>query len=647
MHVKDAATFDGVFSKGPVWDKQVSGGSTVVPETDDFSRFTTEVVNEVHDFDEYEMRGGMAATSSKPLLTAPDHRCGPVAMSIGGQELDFYETRGGLAEKFGTVPALDLDAYEVRGGMASTLSWQLSAVPELQREAPEVRVGDQELDFYETRGGIAEKFSTAANASDFDAYEVRGGMAAKLAWQLKSTLHHSNEVPTTSVGGQELDFFETRGGMVEKFAMAAQIAELDAYEVRGGMATKLGWQLRQALQQPAALSAVSEGGQQLDFYEMRGGMAEKLFAKREVCDFDEYEMRGGMAAKASKQVLVAPSQRCWTPSIHIGGQDLDFYETRGGMAAKFLTEQADSVDGYEARGGMAAKSSQQLLPAPAAPREPLPVCVGGQELDFYETRGGMAEHFGGIAEVCKLDAYEVRGGMAAALSSHLVKAPERHQGSPPAHMSYPELDFYEARGGMAVKFYAEVGTLQEEACKADLYELRGGMAEMMWPQLPDTPDTDMPEHDIDEEVVHVGDRELDLYEMRGGMADFFRRAAKVSGPDAYELRGGMASRYAGQLLPSPPQCGLVPGLAADGHGLDFYEIRGGMAEQLLKQMEATGTDEYEARGSLANQTSPKPPVLQVKPGVASSAEDKDDEYEARGGQGAEPHSLLPSVCQIA
>jgi len=629
--VRDAAEFDMGFSKGLAWDKQVSAGTTVVPEGDDFSRFTTEVPNEVCSFDEYETRGGMAETTAKQLLPVPEEQGEPLAMSVGGRELDSYEMRGGLADKFWTTQVSGFDAYEVRGGMAAKQSQELVVAPGVQTQVPAVSVGGQELDFYETRGGMAEMFCAAREAGDFDAYEVRGGMAAKLAWQLKSALDQRQEVPSVLVGGQELDFFEARGGMAQKLARIAQATEPDAYEVRGGMAAKLGWQLRQAPQQCAATTTVRVGGQELDFYEARGGMAE-MFSSQQDDSIDEYEARGGMAAVSSKQLLPAPAVPREPLAVSVGGQELDFYETRGGIVEKFgVAVEAVELDAYEVRGGMAVAMSSHLMKAPEPSPGQTSVYMGGQELDFYEVRGGMAGKFH-IEEAPVLDPYEARGGMAASLSSQLPKAPEQCLEVMVLQLGNSELDFYETRGGMA-------GLFREKACEADAYEVRGGMAEKMWPRLVEG---SKPKMDV--ETLQVGDMELDFYEMRGGMTEYLRRAAEASVPDAYELRGGLAARYAGQLLQAPPQ--LEPALGADGC-MDFYELRGGMAEHLLREAEAMDADEYEARGGLAEQTSPKLPVFRTELGAPHGAADEGDEYEARGGQGAALHELLPSVCSIA
>jgi len=136
------------------FDKQISAGSTVIPDTDDFARASSAdqdvdacMGDEV---DVYEAKGGMvdrlAWQLPKPAEAWRKYAMAP--MFLGSQEVDFYESRGGLSEQLRLCPAMD--EYECRGGLAAEAQCRLPQGCAAQC-LPRASEGDE----YEMRGGMA------------------------------------------------------------------------------------------------------------------------------------------------------------------------------------------------------------------------------------------------------------------------------------------------------------------------------------------------------------------------------------------------------------------------------------------------------------------------------------------------------------
>jgi len=271
----------------------------------------------------------MAAALSSNLVKAPEHWQGRESLRMGGEDLDFYETRGGMARMFHVDEACELDPYEMRGGMAINATVQLPKAPEHNLEFLELRFDKEGLDFYEARGGMA---GMVREEAEVDVFEIRGGMAAKMWPQLATAPEHPMEVETVCVDGRELDLYETRGGMAEYLCNAAEAAasEPDVYALRGGMVTRFAGQLPQLPKHCSVLPGTVADGQEADFYELRGGMADRLLKEVKELDVDEYEARGGLSERTLPMLPV--------------------FQMKSGSAG----EVADEGDEYEARGGQGA-----------------------------------------------------------------------------------------------------------------------------------------------------------------------------------------------------------------------------------------------------------------------------------------------------
>jgi len=221
---------------------------------------------------------------------------------------------------------------------------------------------------------------------DLDVFEARGGMAEKLAWQLPAPSEDQRRATfAASVGSEEVDLCEARGGMAEQLRAAAG-TDMDEYEARGGAAAKVHCMLPSCGTRHR-LPTVSEG----DEYEMRGGFAAWSAVKAsamqgELADVDVFEARGGMAGELAWQLSdLAEDRQCAARVLLAGGEELDFYEARGGLAEHLRAVAGLDMDEYEARGGLAARV-HCTLPSCGAKR-----CLPrASEGDEYEMRGGMA-----------------------------------------------------------------------------------------------------------------------------------------------------------------------------------------------------------------------------------------------------------------